>query len=65
MTELPQELQEAFDDWFYAEQGFSVRAEYFYGDCHYPDDMEREKIMKSWVEAAFFLGYSFSQKGEL
>ena len=48
----------AFDDWFHGDYGpYTLRSEYFYGDC-VPDDEENLKdLMYKWVHAAFATGY--------
>ena len=52
------EAEEGFDDWFHGDYGpFSLRSEYFYGDCKEEDLKTLEKLMSEWVHVAFVTGY--------
>ena len=52
------EAEEGFDDWFHGDYGpFSLRSEYFYGDCKEEDLKTLEKSMYEWVHVAFATGY--------
>ena len=52
------EAEEGFDDWFHGDYGpFSLRSEYFYGDCKEEDLKTLEKSMYEWVHVAFVTGY--------
>ena len=52
------EAEIAFDDWFHGDYGpFSLRSEYFYGDCKEQDLKTLEKLMSEWIHVAFVTGY--------
>ena len=52
------EAEEGFDDWFHGDYGpFSLRSEYFYGDCKEEDLKTLEKSMYEWVHVAFLTGF--------
>ena len=52
------EAEEGFDDWFHGDYGpFSLRSEYFYGDCKEEDLKTLEKSMYEWVHVAFTTGH--------
>ena len=52
------EAEIAFDDWFHGDYGpFSLRSEYFYGDCKEQDLKTLEKLMSEWTHVAFVTGY--------
>ena len=52
------EAEEGFDDWFYGDYGpYTLRSEYFYGDCAEEDLKTLEKAMYQWVHVAFVTGY--------
>lgn len=46
----------SFDDWFYEQQNFSLRAEWFWEDAlHYQGD--NPEILLKWLKAAYDAGY--------
>ena len=52
------EAEEGFNDWFHGDYGpFSLRSEYFYGDCKEEDLKTLEKSMYEWVHVAFVTGH--------
>ena len=52
------EAEEGFDDWFHGDYGpYTLRSEYFYGDCAEEDLKTLEKAMYQWVHVAFVTGY--------
>lgn len=52
------EAEVAFDDWFCGIYGpYTLRSEYFYGDCAEQDLRTLEKSMYEWIHAAFATGY--------
>jgi hypothetical protein len=47
-----------FSEWFHGDYGpFSLRSEYFYGDCKVEDVKTLEKLMYGWIHAAFVTGF--------
>lgn len=45
-----------FDEWFYQQQNFSLRAEWFWDDVmHYQGD--NPETLLRWLKAAFDAGY--------
>ena len=51
--------EENFLDWFHGDYGpFSIRAEYFYGDCGVRDKKTLEDLMYKWLHAAFVTGFT-------
>lgn len=52
------DLQEKFDDYFYENEGFSLRAERFYDDYSnsFKSDAINPAIMVKWLQAAFYAG---------
>lgn len=52
------DAEEGFVNWFNDLYGsYSLRSEWFYGDCNVEDEKTRQDIMKKWVHAAFCAGY--------
>ena len=52
------EAEEGFDDWFHGDYGpYTLRSEYFYGDCKEEDLKTLEKSMYEWVHVAFLTGF--------
>ena len=52
------EAEEGFDDWFHGDYGpYTLRSEYFYGDCKEEDLKTLEKSMYEWAHVAFVTGY--------
>lgn len=63
------ETKNAFDEWFYQLEAFSLKSERFFSDVeHYlklEDEVEQreaEKVLLSWVKAAFESGRESAQK---
>lgn len=45
-----------FDEWFYEQQNFSLRAEWFWEDVtHYQGD--NPEVLLRWLKAAYDAGY--------
>ena len=54
-----EKADENFIDWFHGDYGpFSIRSEYFYGDCGIKDKKTREDLMHKWIRAAFVTGFT-------
>ena len=50
--------QVAFEDWFHGDYGpYTLRSEYFYGDCKEQELKTLEKLMSEWLHVAFVTGY--------
>ena len=63
------ETKNTFEEWFHQLEYFSLKSERFFGDCeHYLKDgdelqkMEGEKILLSWLRAAFIAGRESGKK---
>ena len=49
----------AFQEWFNGDYGnFTLRCEYFYGDCAVEDLKTREDLLRKWLHSAFLTGYN-------
>jgi len=49
----------AFQEWFHdLYGGFSLRSEYFFGDCEVEDVKTRQDLMYKWLHSAFLTGYN-------
>jgi hypothetical protein len=47
-----------FSEWFHGDYDpFSLRSDYFYGDCKVEDVKTLEKLMFQWIHVAFVTGY--------
>lgn len=56
------EIEENYVDWFNDLYGeFSLRSEWFYGDCLEGDEKTRQKIMEKWIHSAFCAGWERAQ----
>jgi len=52
-------IEEAFQEWFHdLYGGFSLRSEWFYGDCEVGDVKTRQDLMIKWVHSAFVMDYN-------
>jgi hypothetical protein len=52
----------AFQKWFHdLYGGFSLRSEYFFGDCEVEDVNTRKDLMYKWVHSAFVMGYNMGR----
>ncbi|QGT54428.1 hypothetical protein b3_0184 [Synechococcus phage B3] len=54
-------FEEWFNDWY---GRFSLRSEWFYGDCKVEDIKEREDLMDQWMLSAFMAGYNANKQNE-
>lgn len=60
------DAEEGFVEWFNDLYGpFSLRAEWFYGDCNEGDEKQRQEIMRKWVHASYVAGYERGLYGKL
>ena len=56
-------MQEDFDNWFYEVEGYSTRAERFFGDVQwYINKDNHDVLMKNWLQEAFNQGVIAAQK---
>ena len=52
----------AFQEWFHdLYGGFSLRSEYFFGDCEVEDVNTRKDLMHKWLHSAFVVGYNMGR----
>jgi hypothetical protein len=52
-------IEDAFVEWFndlYG--GYSLRSEWFYGDCEVEDVKLRQDLMYKWLHCAYVAGYN-------
>lgn len=56
------EIEEGFVEWFNDLcGGYSLRSEWFYGDCEIEDEKTRKDLMYKWVHSAFYEGFHRAQ----
>jgi hypothetical protein len=56
--DFSEDAEVEFNEWFHGDYGpFSLRSEYFYGDCKVEDIKTLEKLMYEWIHVAFVTGY--------
>lgn len=56
--------KEAFEDWFNGPYGsYSLRSEWFYGDCDIKDKNVRKERLRAWLQAAFVSGGASCESG--
>lgn len=55
-----------FDDWFYGQEGFALRAERFYDDVErtHSSNTERAITMVGWLRAAYETGKEHAAQSE-
>ncbi len=53
----------AFVEWFHGDYGspYSIRSDWFYGDCVEPDEEQRKEILIKWLHSAFLTGYNMGR----
>lgn len=57
--------EEEFVEWFHGDYGpFTLRSEYFFGDCEVEDVKTRQDLMYRWVHSAFLEGYNMGRLSE-
>lgn len=60
------EIESAFNEWFHGDYGrYSIRSEYFYGDCEIGDVKTRQDLLKKWIYASFFEAYQRGRYAKL
>ena len=56
--EFHDDAEEAFVNWFNDLYGsYSLRSEWFHGDCEEPDVNQRKEILRKWIHAVYVAGY--------
>ena len=59
------EAETGFVEWFNDFYGsYSLRSEWFYGDCRIGDEKTREEAMHAWLHAAFVAGHELGRGGK-
>jgi hypothetical protein len=57
--EFDNDIEDAFVQWFNDFYGeFSLRSEWFYGDCLVGDENTRQDILAKWLHSAYVSGYN-------
>lgn len=52
------DIEEGFVEWFNGDYGeFSIRSEWFFGDCEVKDEKTRKDLLYKWIHAAYCSGY--------
>jgi hypothetical protein len=58
--------EESFQEWFNDLYGdYSLRAEWFYGDCEVEDVKTRQSILASWLHSAYIAGWEASKYAKM
>jgi hypothetical protein len=56
------DIEIKFQKWFHdIYGGFSLRSEYFFGDCEVEDVNTRKDLMYKWLHSAFVMGYNMGR----
>ena len=64
--EFVDEIENSFNEWFYSNHTeYSLKVEYFIGDCSVEDPKTREDLMRKWVYASFYEGFMRGKYGKL
>jgi hypothetical protein len=57
--------EDSFAEWFHdLYGGYSLRSEWFYGDCKVEDEKTRQDIMCSWIHDAYIAGYEHAHRNQ-
>ena len=60
--EFDDTAEEGFVDWFHdLYGGYSLRSEWFYGDCEVKDENTLKDLMYKWLHSAFLEGYNMGR----
>jgi hypothetical protein len=55
----------SFVEWFNGDYGsFSLRSEYFFGDCEVKDENTLKDLMYKWLHSAYLNGYNMGRLHE-
>jgi len=64
--EFDNDAEEGFVEWFHdLYGGYSLRSEWFYGDCDVEDVKTRQSILASWLHSAYIAGYEAANYAKL
>jgi len=62
--EFYDDAEDAFVKWFNDFYGsYSLRAEWFYGDCEIGDEKQRKDILAKWIHSSFVAGWEAANCG--
>jgi hypothetical protein len=62
--EFDNDAEEGFVEWFHDLYGsYSLRSEWFYGDCDVEDVKTRQSILASWLHSAYIAGWEAANCG--
>jgi hypothetical protein len=58
--------EEGFVEWFNGDYGspYSLRSEYFFGDCLIGDEKTRQNMMYKYLHSAYVNGYNMGRLSE-
>jgi hypothetical protein len=57
--------EESFQEWFNDLYGdYSLRSEWFFGDCEEGDVNQRKEILYKWIHSSFLSGYNMGRLHE-
>jgi hypothetical protein len=60
--EFVDEIEENFQEWFNGMYGeYSLRSEWFFGDCEVEDEKTRKDLMYRWIYASFYSAWERAQ----
>lgn len=60
------DAEDGFVDWFNGDYGsYSLRSEWFFGDCEVEDEKTRKDLLYKWIHAAYIAGYERGLYGKL
>lgn len=60
------DAEEGFVEWFNDWYGYySLRSEWFYGDCEVEDEKTRKDLLYKWIHFAYVSGYERGLYGKL
>jgi hypothetical protein len=55
--EFVDDIENDFQNWFHDLYGYSLRSEWFYGDCEIGDVKTRQDMLQKWIYASFYEGF--------
>ena len=64
--EWAEDVENGFVKWFNSTYGsYSLRSEWFFGDCEVEDEKTRKDLLYKWIHASYVAGYSRGLYGHL
>ena len=64
--EFVDEIETSFNEWFHSNHtDYSLKSEYFYGDCEIGDVKTRQDMLKKWIYASFYEGFMRGKYGKI